>query len=381
MRVLHLGKFYPPTPGGIERVLQSLGVESASAGVATAVLAHAPPGKWQSREWSDAGVAIREVGCFGQFLYAPISPGLPWQLARAIREFRPDLLHLHLPNTSAFAALALPVARHLPWVIHWHADIPLDSGSRALRLAYPLYRPWEQALLRRAAAIVATSPNYRDASSALQPWQAKVEVIPLGIGNSAPAQVDERSTLWPPSSFRLLAVGRLSHYKGFDVLLRAVAELPQVSLLLIGSGEESGRLRQLVDTLALHGRVQLAGHVDEATLQRAYAEADAFCLPSLDRAEAFGVVLLEAMRAALPIVASDVPGSGIGYVLRRNETALMVAPGNPAELVAALRDLMQDPALRQRLGAAGRQRWHASFTPMQTTPALLDLYRQVLASR
>jgi glycosyltransferase involved in cell wall biosynthesis len=381
MRVLHLGKFYPPTPGGIERVLQSLATESASAGVATAVLAHAPPGQWQSREWSDAGVAIREVGCFGQFLYAPISPSLPWRLARTVREFRPDLIHLHLPNTSAFAALALPASRQLPWVIHWHADIPLDSGSRALRLAYPLYRPWEQAVLRRATAIIATSPRYRDASDALRPWLAKVEVIPLSIGNIAPAQVDKRSTLWPSASFRLLAVGRLSHYKGFDILLHAMAELPQMSLLLIGSGEEEGRLRQLVDALGLHDRVRLAGHVDEVTLQQAYAEAEAFCLPSLDRAEAFGVVLLEAMRAALPIVASDVPGSGIGYVLRRNETALMVAPGNPAELVAALRKLVQDPTLRQRLGAAGHQRWQSSFTPLQTTPALLDLYRRVLAPR
>ena len=379
MRVLHLGKFYPPTPGGIERVLQTLANESAAAGIATAVLAHAPPGQWHGSAREEAGVRVREVACFGQLLYAPISPTLPWQLARSVRKFRPDLIHLHLPNTSAFAALAVAGARRIPWIIHWHADIPLDSGSRALRLAYPLYRPWEQAMLRRAAAVIATSPNYRDASGALRPWIGKVEVIPLSLGNGPHTQVAKRTDLWPPSSFRLLAVGRLSHYKGFDVLLHALADVPQASLLLVGAGEEMSRLRLLVDSLHLQDRVRLAGHVDDATLEQAYATADAFCLPSLDRAEAFGMVLLEAMRAGLPIAASDVPGSGIGYVLQRNETALMVTPDSASELALTLRELVNDPVLRQRLGDAGRQRWQTQFTPAQTTPALLDLYRRVLA--
>lgn len=401
LRVLHLGKFYPPTPGGIERTLQAMARESAAAGIDTAVLAHAAPGSWRTREHADGAVRVVEAACPGQLVYAPLSTAFPLQLSRLLREFRPDLLHLHLPNTSAFFALLSPAARRLPWVVHWHADIPLDSGSRALRLAYPLYRPWEQALLRRAAAIIATSPDYRDASAALAPWRSKVSVIPLGLGDllatpfpTGPAHAAEAfpstaSFATPfeqgiagggcsapvPSPLKLLAVGRLSHYKGFDVLLRALTQVPEASLQLIGSGEEAARLRTLVAELRLQDRVTLAGRVDDAALEAAYAQADAFCLPSLDRAEAFGLVLLEAMRAALPIVASAIPGSGVNHVLR--DAALTVPPGDAEALAQALRTLARDAPLRARLGAAGHARWREHFTPATTTPALLDLYRQV----
>ena len=377
MRVLHLGKFYPPTPGGIERTLAAIAAESVVAGVDVDVLAHAPSGHTRTRERMHGQVRVVEAGCLGQLVYAPISPAFPWQLARLLREFKPDVLHLHLPNTSAFFALLLPAARRIPWIVHWHADIPLDSGSRALRLAYPLYRPWEQALLRHATAIIATSPNYRDASQALAPWRNKVSVIPLGLEASAEPAAPPATTLARPAQgLKVLAVGRLSHYKGFDVLLRALALVPEASLLLIGSGEEGERLRALVVELGLHDRVRLAGHVDDATLSLAYAQADAFCLPSLDRAEAFGLVLLEAMRAGLAIIASAIPGSGVGYVL--GDAALMTPPGDVDALARGLRTLAHDAARRTHLAAAGHARWHDHFTPAQTTPSLLALYRQVL---
>ncbi len=382
MRILHLGKFFPPVPGGIERALAGMAEACVAAGEQVAVLAHAPPGIWRSRRHATATLPVWEAGCLGQMVYAPLSPQYPLLLARLLREFRPDLLHLHLPNTSAFFALLSPAARRLPWVVHWHADIPWDSGRPALRLAYPLYRPWEQALLRRAQAVIATSEAYLHASRALARWRAKACVIPLSL---APPPAPEpaangaaSAATWPGSGLRLLAVGRLSHYKGYDVLLQAMTELPQVSLLLIGSGEEEDHLRRRVTALGLGGRVRLAGQVDDAELQCAYAEAEAFCLPSLDRAEAFGLVLLEAMRAALPVVASDIPGSGVGHVAQAGETALLVAPGDAPALAAALRALAADAPLRQRLGRAGQARWRERFTPAQTTSALLRLYRRVL---
>src|SRR6185437_9044282 len=132
--------------------------------------------------------------------------------------------------------LLSPAARALPWVVHWHADIPQTADRSGLRAGYKFYRPWEQALLRRARAIVATSQNYFDASAALAPWRDKTHVIPLGIDTTtdALAHVDAaggpgtpgRDIHWPSAGIRVLAVGRLSHYKGFDVLLDAVALLP-----------------------------------------------------------------------------------------------------------------------------------------------------------
>src|SRR5437016_2710847 len=127
MRVLHIGKFFPPHPGGIERYCAGLATALNARGVAAALLAHDEPGTWRSRQRRVDDVEITLAACHGQLLYAPISPTFPLLLARALRSFKPDLLHLHLPNTSAFWALLSPAARKLPWIVHWHADIPLDT--------------------------------------------------------------------------------------------------------------------------------------------------------------------------------------------------------------------------------------------------------------
>ena len=388
MRVLHIGKFYPPHAGGIEHFSADLVRALAGRGVSTAMLAHASPGA-KGRAFNDERVEVVLATCHGQLLYAPVSPSFPIQLGRLIARFRPELLHLHLPNTSAFWALLSPAARALPWVIHWHADIPLDARNAKVRALYRLYRPWEQALLRRARAIVATSAAYRDASAALAPWHDKIRVIPLGLGDAsadapavatesdAPGAASERSASvhWPAAGVRILAVGRLSYYKGFDVLLRAIAQLPQVTLLLIGGGECEASLRDLARELDIEARVRFAGIVDDKSLRSAYARAQIFCLPSIERSEAFGLVLLEAMRAGLPVVASAIPGSGVGHVVVDAQTGILTPPADAAALARALGTLAADAPARAQMGTAGYARWREEFTLDRCVQQVLALYR------
>ncbi|HET8941801.1 MAG TPA: glycosyltransferase [Rudaea sp.] len=447
MRILHIGKFFPPHPGGIERFVADLTDAQVAQGMEVHVLAHAEPGTWRSRHFCHGAVEVTLAACHGQMLYAPVSPGFGWRLSRLIRQFKPDVLHLHLPNTSAFWALMLPSARRLPWVVHWHADIPLDSRRTGLRLAYHLYRPWEQAVLRRARSVIATSTPYLNSSLALAPWREKTRVIPLGIPpcdfdavsaglqdnetdwlanspvetpspptasekkvdvseqrpSNAPTQVEAPSPhpalsriasdggegkthvsfAWPATGLKVLAVGRLSYFKGFDVLLRAMVQLPQASLLLIGDGECGVALRRLARNLDIAHRVNFAGRVDmnrrgAQALADAYGSADVFCLPSTERAESFGLVLLEAMRAGTPAIASDIPGSGVGYVVRNGETGLLVPPGDVAALVDALARMSADAMLRQRLGETGKQRWQREFTADRAAQRVRALYAEIL---
>lgn len=380
MRVLHIGKFYPPAPGGIESFTAVLARAQAAGGDAVAVLAHAQSRSWHSRRRDDGGVSVHETARWGQLAYAPVSPAFPAALQQCLQAHEPDLLHIHVPNTSAFAALLSPVARRLPWVVHWHADIPLDTASRLLRVAYPFYRPWEQALLRRADAVIATSAAYRDASHALAPWRDKVSVVPLALEDAAAVTADG-TPLWPAGLRRVLAVGRLSHYKGFEVLLDSLVDLPDLALVLIGSGEREASLRERVARLGLQSRVRMTGHVDDAALRQAYAQADLFCLPSLDRAEAFGMVLLEAMRAGLPCVASAIPGSGVGEVVADERSGLLVPPGNRVALAAALARLAADAPLRRRFGDAGRQRWQENYRPDAVSAAIRQVYAKASAAR
>jgi glycosyltransferase involved in cell wall biosynthesis len=251
-------------------------------------------------------------------------------------------------------------------------------------MAYRLYKPWEQALLRRAQAVIATSRPYADSSAALAPWREKVRVVPLGLPDcTAPDATTSTNIQWPASSLRLLAVGRLSYFKGFDVLLRALAQVPAASLVLVGDGECGAALRALARELGVEARVRFAGRLDmdaagQAQLESAYANADVFCLPSTERAESFGIVLLEAMRARLPAIASDIPGSGAGFVVRDGETGLLVAPGDADALATAIRRLADDAALRKNFGAAGGERFRREFTLDRVTPQVSDAYRHAL---
>ena len=383
IRVLHLGKFFPPHPGGIERFVSDLATAQAAQGMEVRVLAHAEPGTSRNRHFRAGDVEVDLAACHGQFVYAPVSPAFPRLLARAIRDFKPDALHIHMPNTSAFWSLLSPAARRIPWIVHWHADIPLDSRRRALRFAYRFYKPWEQALLRRTRAVIATSQAYADSSAALAPWREKVHAVALGLPDApAPAATDSTNMHWPTPGLRLLAVGRLSYFKGFDVLLRALAQVPEASLMLIGGGECEAALRTLARELDVASRVQFVGRLDmdaagQALLESAYANADVFCLPSTERAESFGIVLLEAMRAGKPVIASDIPGSGVGFVVCDGENGLLVAPGDVDALVATIRKLAGDADSRRRLGAAGRRRFEREFTLERVMPPIAALYRDI----
>ena len=372
MRILHLGKYYAPERGGIESYTQALCEWTAAQGHGVAALVHQRPGIWRTTRDSIDGIDVRRVACIAAPVYTPVSPTYPFELSRALTDFAPDLLHLHLPNPSCFALLASARARRVPWIVHWHSDIPPDAPDWRLRTGYRVYKPFEQALLKRAAAVVATSDAYLNASLALAPWRAKARVIALGAGDVA--LPPPRRDLWPDGDgVRLLAVGRLSHYKGFDVLLRALADVPDARLVIVGEGECANELRGTAAKYGVANRVRFAGAIDDATLLAAYAAADAFVLPSLNRGEAFGLVLLEAMRAGLPVVASAIPGSGVGFVVADGESGLLVEPGDRVALAAALVRL-RDPALCARLGDAGRARWNALFTLDRSVRSVRAIY-------
>jgi glycosyltransferase involved in cell wall biosynthesis len=325
---------------------------------------------------------IFRAPCYGRVLYAPISLSFPLWLARAIHTFKPDLLHLHMPNTSAFWALLTPAARRLPWIVHWHSDVVSSRIDRRLALAYRVYRPWERRLLAASRAIIVTSPNYLEASEALQPWREKCRVIPLGfdparIAEPALEAVAQAQSMWGETSCRLLAVGRLTYYKGFEVLIRAVADITAIRLVIVGQGEHHRRLAALIETLGLSDRVVLAGFRTEAELNALWASCDIFCLPSLERTEAFGLVLLEAMRFQKPVIASDIPGSGVGWVIRQGQHGVLVRPNDANALAKAIGELCRQPQRRRQLGQAGALALQRVFHIKRIAAQTASLYREI----
>lgn len=375
MRVLHVGKFFPPFAGGIERLMADLMPAQQRMGIDVGAVVHGHQfGKATTVEDVE-GSPVWRVRTFGTLLYAPVSPTFPWALRKAIREFKPDVLHVHMPNTSAFCALR----SKLPIVTHWHSDVVPSRIDRRLAAAYKLYRPLERRLLKRSAAVITTSQRYLESSEALQPFREKCVAVPLGIDPLRLPEPDELSRIWarqqwPTGTCRVLTIGRMTYYKGQRHLIDAMDRDEGLSLVLVGEGDLRLKLEDQVARLNLRERVNMPGYVDDKRMAALLAECDVFCLSSVERTEAFGIVLLEAMRYAKPIVAADVPGSGVGFVVEDDRNGLLVATEDADQLAYALRRVASEEGLAARLGIAGRRRFDEAFHIDAVAAAVQKVY-------
>jgi glycosyltransferase involved in cell wall biosynthesis len=357
MRVLHLGKYFPPVKGGMERFLEDLIRAQRAAGVDAFALVHQP--KDSVPVAADDPVWLRRVPVAMNLSFAPLAPQYLSELDRAINDWQPEYLHLHLPNLSAMAVLVSTAARRLPWVIHWHADVVSSEHSLALRLLYPVYRQFERALLERAALVIATSLPYLETSEPLQAFREKCVVVPLGMDFSRldrDGMPGVAAAPWAAGCFRVLAVGRLTYYKGFDTLITAVAMCPQVELRIVGEGSERASLQASIERLGLGHRVFLEGELSDAECLERYQSAQLFCLTSRERTEAFGLVLLEAMYQRLPVIASDLQGSGVTSIVRPQVNGSLAPVDDPSAWRDAIEALREAPEQRTKLAASGGDR-------------------------
>ncbi len=369
LRVLHVGKFYPPVAGGMERVLESL-CEGAGSSVEHGVLV-CNSGRATVRE-SRGGVAVTRVGTVGAAGSVPIAPGLAGELRRA----RADLMILHEPNPWALLSMAVaPPA--MPLAVWFHSEVVRP------RLQYALfYHPLAKRVYGRAARIIVSSPLLAEHAVALRPYRDRIRVIPFGIDPSrwqaTPAIAARAEAIRAEVQPRplVLFAGRMVPYKGVDVLLRALAPL-DVSAVLVGDGPSRTGWESLARELGLGGRVRFAGEVAHEELAALYHACSLFVLPSVTRAEAFGYVQLEAMACGKPVVSTRL-ASGVPWVNRHGESGLTVMPGDVEGLRRAIAELCADPALRERFGRAGRARVDAEFTLPIMRQAAERVYREAI---
>ncbi|WP_243543961.1 glycosyltransferase [Pseudodesulfovibrio tunisiensis] len=362
MRILQLAKYYPPVPGGIESVVRDLSLALQRAGHENLVLAHhADRARSEPSEMTGPEGRVVRVSSFGEIMYAPVSPGYPLHLRRLLWDFRPDAVLAHMPNVSAFWPLFVRLS--CPLVAFWHADVLFPVDKPLHRLAYRVYAAFERALLARAASIVTTSEPYLDGSVPLHDFCAKCRIVPLGmdpgrIPDQTAAEVAEvrRRILGDADARYVYAAGRFSHYKGFDVLVRAAElarqQLPDLRFCIAGDGETRSEVVRLVREKGLEGMVALPGRVSDREFWALMRGCDCFCLPSTHRTEAFGVVLLEAMSMNRPCVATDIPGSGTAWVNRWNPQGQIVPPEDAQALADALCRVLKrgtGPAVRTEL--------------------------------
>ena len=367
--VLHIGKFYPPVAGGMERVLASL-CRSTAGEIDSRVLVF-NTSRETVRETVD-GVPVTRVGTLGTAGSVPVAPAFALEISRTAA----DLIVLHEPNPWAMLSLALAPTR-APLAVWFHSEVVRG------RLQYLIfYHPLARTVYRRARRIIVSSPVLADHAAALQPYRDRIAVVPFGIDaaewEATPDVAARAAAIRAEAGARplVLFAGRMVPYKGVDVLLRALAGL-DVSAVLVGAGPLLDRWKALARELGVADRVRFAGPVPHPELAALYHACDMFVLPSVTRAEAFGYVQLEAMACGKPVVSTRLP-SGVPWVNRDGETGLTVPPGDPDALRDAIRRLAANPGLRARLGRAGRTRVAADFSMERMGRDTAALYRAIV---
>ena len=363
LRVLQVGKFYRPDEGGMETHLEGL-CHHMLPYAAVEVLVSSRTRR-TSHETVN-GVSVTRAGTWATIRSAPLCPQMPWLIhARAA-----DIVHLHHPNPSAFVSY-LASSHPGCLIVTYHSDVVQQ------RVLNTVYEPIVRAVLRRAEAIIVSSREYLESSPMLMRYADRCVVIPMAIDPESVASADARAVAGIRAAHGdriVLSVGRLVYYKGLEFLIRAMPDI-RGRLLIVGQGPMRDPLEQEARRAGVADRVTFLGHVPETTPY--YHAADVFAFPSHLRSEAFGLVQLEAMASGLPVVNARIP-SGVPSVSLDGLTGVTVPPGDSPALAAAINALLDDPARRRTLGAAGQRRVAEMYTLDGMTERTLELYRRVL---
>jgi rhamnosyl/mannosyltransferase len=380
LRVLMVNKYYsPPHLGGVEMALRTLSeglVEHAGARVRALVSNEGP----ELIEETINGVEVIRLPRQVRLSSAPVALGMRGALRRESRRLAPDgrpeppdIVNLHSPYP--WGELSFLLSRvDLPSVLLYHSDIVRQKRLLAA------YRPFLDRILDRVDLIVTSSQNMVDNSQFLAPRAAKCRVVPYGLPaerlNSTPAI--ERRALELRAAHGgnpiVLFVGRLVYYKGVEILVQAMKGV-DADLVLVGEGPLEDDLRTLAAQSGMSGRATFLAPQDDEELLAWYRAADVFCLPSVARSEAFGLVQIEAHAAGTPVVSTDLPTS-VPYANLHEVTGLTVRSGDVQALREALVRLLSDAELRARLGRQAQARALREFTVPRMVAGMLEVYAE-----
>jgi phosphatidylinositol alpha-mannosyltransferase len=346
MRIVQISPYSWDAPGGVQVHVGQLSHHLRERGHDVLVLAPGDrPGFRENARIVGRPYAVHVNGSVARLCFSRRSSRV---VRRALEVFRPDVIHVHDPLTPSTAMLGV-IHRTAPVVATFHSYFARDHfEGRVYTAIAPLLKPvWRRVTTRLAVSEAAR----RSVCSRM--GDAPVEIVPNGADIDLFAEADPADDL--PPGRRLLFVGRLEPRKGFPVAVRAFAQLapeyPDLQLVVVGDGEQ----RNAVDALPadLRARVHMLGKVSYEALPTYHRASDIFVSPATG-SESFGIVLVEAMAAGLPLVASDI--AGYREVARHESEGLLVHPSDPAALAAGVRRLLESPILARELGAQGFRR-------------------------
>jgi len=362
MRVLHMTKV--KGIGGCEQHLLALLPALRARGVDARFLSldAGDDSERFHRALDDRDIPWQRVACG-----ADVSALLAGRLLRTLRAERPDLVHTHMVHADAYGSFAAHVLRK-PFVSTRHNDDRYLLGP---------FRYVDRALMHGVRKIVAISDAVREFHIHSGLPAERLVTIHYGLDASpaTPSEVTPEQAGIPVGAPLVLAIGRLIAQKDHATLLAAFARLrevqPDAHLAILGWGPLEQATRERAAALGLDSHVFIPGRVEPRDW---LARANVFAHTS--RWEGFGIVILEAMLAGLPVVATGV--SAVPEIVADALTGYLVPAGDPTAVAGRLAELLADPPRARMLGQTGRARALAEFSIARMAGRTIDLYEEVL---
>jgi len=381
LKIALLPSAYYPSLGGVEELSRQLAIDLRRKGHEVIVITNRWPRDLPEFERRD-GIDIHRLpmrspgaGLKSEISYRLTRRSIKTNVARIVRDFSADVVHVQCVSPSASYAIAAARTCNVPLVVTLQGELTMDATGLYQRSV------WAQKLFRRTlnAASMVTACSRQTLDEAEQflghPWKSEAIVIHNGVH----AQELSSAKPYKHTGPYILAIGRHVPQKGFDVLLNAYAlgrkQMDLPDLIIAGDGPESEKLSSLSDALCLSKYVHFVGRADRPLAASFFKGCEFFVLPS--RHEPFGIVNLEAMAAGKAIIATKV--GGVPEIVENDVNGLLVPPKNAMELSMAIQKLWTDRELAIRLGERGQRR-SADSDWSHVAAKYVHVYQQVTNS-
>lgn len=349
MKIIQISPYFPPHVGGVEYHVKELADGLANRGHRVSVAS-------SCGRWTGEIIRIPSIDLF----YSPMPIKLP--------KLEADIYHSHIPS-PLFAFMLRSAMPHLvtyhndvavPGVVNGHA-MPRTFAAALERINEKLVRP----VLEEAEIVIATTKSYAKTSPVLKDYLDKIKIVPNAVNVSLYPQVREKENY-------VLYAGRMLSYKGVESLLYAMSEVQKsadLDLVLVGDGYDRSWLEEMA--ARLHVKAKFTGRLERSTFIDTISRAEILILPTQNRLEAFGIVLLEAMACETPVLAFDTPG-----VNEIAEKGGMVY-SSTEELSELILELHGNEPLRVLLGQKGRNAVEENYSWKRVLDDMESVYREV----
>jgi glycosyltransferase involved in cell wall biosynthesis len=384
MKVIIVTPHFYPNIGGVEAYTLNVARQMKDLGWEVVIVTTGDYNAEKTEEFE--GMTLYRLNVALIFSNTPIGFGWRRELTRIFQVEQPDLINAHTP-VPYLADMAQRASRSIPFILTYHNDLVKDRQPYKI-IAKALNIIMIKRTLSRSTRIIATSEYYAENSVYLKCHKSKVDIVPPGVTlsrfNPNITVSDELAAHYEGKRLILFvgSVNRSHQHKGIDILINAFAlihrELPDVRLVIVGKGDGMDMYRSLATAAGVAGEVDFTGYVDDDTLAQYYRLATVFAMPSTNRSEGFGMVYMEAGAVGVPVVGSRV--GGVPYAVKDNETGLLVEPKSVQSLYRALRRVLVDRALANRLGSAGSARAAADFDWRLLTQRTSAIFSNVSSS-